>query len=81
MQSAFVNASALPMHRRHPELAHCLTLEVELDQHRWLVANDPAIMSGLDDDDLRSRELDRAAVGVLDIDLAISRHYGINGWR
>jgi hypothetical protein len=55
---------------RHPELADRLALEVEFDQYRSLITDNPAIMTGLDDNDLRSRELDSASVRILDVDLA-----------
>jgi len=60
----------VPVRLRHPELADRLALEVEFDQDRSLITDNPAIMTGLDDDDLRSRELDSAAVRILDVDLA-----------
>ena len=62
--------SPVPVRLRHPELADRLALEVEFDQDRSLITDNPAIMTGLDDDDLRSRELDSAAVRILDVDLA-----------
>src|ERR1017187_2661550 len=49
--------SPVPVRLRHPELADRLTLEVEFDQDRSLITDNPAIMTGLDDDDLRSRKL------------------------
>jgi hypothetical protein len=58
------------MRLRHPELADRLALEVEFDQDCSLTTDNPAIMTGLDDDNLWSRELDSAAVRVLDVDLA-----------
>ena len=62
--------SPVPVRLRHPELADRLALEVEFDQDRSLITDNPAIMTGLDDDDLRSRELYSAAVRILDVDLA-----------
>ena len=62
--------SPVPVRLRHPELADRLALEVEFDQYRSLITDNPAIMTGLDDHDLRSRELDSAAVCILDVDLA-----------
>src|ERR1019366_3374345 len=62
--------SPVPVRLRHPELADRLALEVEFDQDCSLITDNPAIMAGLDDDDLRSRELDSAAVRILDVDLA-----------
>src|ERR1035437_129128 len=62
--------SPVPVRLRHPELADRLALEVEFDQDCSLITDNPAIMTGLDDDDLRSRELDSAAVRILDVDLA-----------
>jgi hypothetical protein len=60
----------VPVRLRHPELADRLALEVEFDQDRSLIPDNPAIMTGLDDDDLWSRELDSTAVRILDVDLA-----------
>src|ERR1017187_3319307 len=62
--------SPVPVRSRHSELADRLALEVEFDQDRSLITDNPAIMTGLDDDDLRSRKLDSAAVRILDVDLA-----------
>src|ERR1035441_1162185 len=56
--------SPVPVRLRHAELADRLALEVEFDQDRSLITDYPAIMTGLDDDDLRSRELDSAAVRI-----------------
>ncbi|MGD0777861.1 MAG: hypothetical protein ABSC05_34170 [Candidatus Solibacter sp.] len=69
-QSAFVNPSPVPVHLRHPEFADGLTLEVELNQDRDLVADDPPIVRRLDHDDLWGHKLRGAAVRVLDMDLA-----------
>src|ERR1019366_3158804 len=62
--------SPVPVRFRHPELADRLALEVEFDQHCSFITNDPPIVTGLDDDNLRSRELDSAAVRILNVDLA-----------
>src|SRR5664280_2562953 len=62
--------SPVPVRLRHAELADRLALEVEFDQDRSLITDNPAIMTRLDNDDLRSRELDSAAVRILDVDLA-----------
>src|ERR1019366_6104386 len=62
--------SPVPVRSRHSELADRLALGVEFDQDRSLITDNPAIMTGLDDDDPRSRELDSAAVRILDVDLA-----------
>src|ERR1019366_2110955 len=61
--------SPVPVRLRHPELADRLALEVEFDQDRSLITDNPAIMTGLDDDNLGRRELDSAAVRILDVDL------------
>src|SRR5262249_60962023 len=63
-------ARLMTMGVRHAETGDRIALEVELDQHDRLVADHPAIVPGLDGDDLRRAVLDDAAVGVLDVDLA-----------
>ena len=52
------------------EAAGRALLGVELDQHRLLVADDPGVVAGLDGDELRSDELERAPVRVLALDVA-----------
>jgi len=56
---------------RHAETADGVALEVELDQHDRLAADDPAVVTRLDRHNLRRLVLDDAAVGVLDVDLAV----------
>src|SRR3954470_8972444 len=47
-----------------------ITLEIELDHHCRLVADDAAIVSGLDNDHLGCGEIERAAVGKSHVDPA-----------
>jgi hypothetical protein len=54
----------------HPDAVRRIALEVELDDNRRLVADDPAIVPGLDRDDGRSRVLAHAAVRETDVDAA-----------
>lgn len=44
--------------------------EVELDENGRFIANDSAIVTGFDDDDLGRDEIERAAVGEFHVDLA-----------
>jgi hypothetical protein len=44
--------------------------EVDLDEDRGVVANNPRIMPRIDAHDLRCDEFIRAAIGILDMDLA-----------
>src|SRR5919109_1531693 len=62
--------SGMPVRVRHPQARDGIALEVELDQDRRLLADDPAVVARLDGDELWRLELDRAAVGVLDVDLS-----------
>src|SRR5258705_7141557 len=55
---------------RHPEAADRITLEVEFDQHRRLLAHDPAVMARFDRHDLRSLVFHDTTVGVFDVDFA-----------
>jgi hypothetical protein len=57
------------MFRWHPQPPNRIALEIELDHHGRFVADHPAIMSRLDRDRLWSRELHRASIGVLNMDL------------
>src|SRR4051812_13562697 len=54
----------------HAELCRRLPHEVDFDEHRGLVADDPAVVARLDGDDLRRGELERRAVAVPDADAA-----------
>src|SRR5262245_59856299 len=55
---------------RHAQASDRVALEIEFDQHHRLAADDPAVMSRLDRDDLRRLVFDDAAVGVFDVNLA-----------
>ena len=58
------------MARGHSHTVRRIALEVELDDDRRLVADDPAIVPGLHRDDGRSGVLAHAAVGEADVDAA-----------
>ena len=60
----------MPMPFRHPEPSDRVPLEIELDQDNRLAADDPAVMAGLDCDDLRRFVLDHATVGIFDVDFS-----------
>jgi hypothetical protein len=53
-----------------PNLRSGLSLKVELDEHCGLIADHPAIMSGLDDNYLRRDKLHRAAVRKVHVNLS-----------
>lgn len=55
---------------RHPEPPHGVTLEVELDQDRRLVSDNPPSMSRFDGSGLWSNELKGTAIRVWSVDLA-----------
>ena len=55
----------------HAEALDRAAFEVDLDHHYRLVADDPAVMTRLDADDVRRSMLDDAAVRVLDVNLAM----------
>src|SRR5258708_6998720 len=54
---------------RQPKPAHCLALEVELDQDRRIRANDPCIMSRFDLNHMRRFKSQGATVTVANADL------------
>src|SRR4051812_242890 len=54
----------------HAEPGRRVAHEVHFDEHRRLVADDPAVVPGLDGDDLRRGELQRGAVAVAHADAA-----------
>jgi hypothetical protein len=58
---------------RHPQSPHRVALEVELDHDDWLGADHPAVVAGIDRDDLRRLVFDDAAVGVFDVNLAVGQ--------
>src|SRR6476646_1279101 len=61
---------AVDVGRRHPAALRGFALEVEFDQHSGLIPHPPPVMAGLDGNHLRSGELERTAVRVLNMDLA-----------
>jgi hypothetical protein len=48
----------------------CFAFEVEFNENGGFIANDSAVVSGFDDDDLGSDEIELAAIGELHVDLA-----------
>jgi hypothetical protein len=64
----------------HSTLVGSVALEIEFDEHGRLVAHNPAIVSGLDDDGLWRSKLLAAAVGELDMDLPVRQesHVGVH---
>jgi hypothetical protein len=54
----------------HPQTLDRISLEIEFDQDDRFVPDDPAVVSGVDRDDLRRLALDPAAVGVFDMEPA-----------
>jgi hypothetical protein len=63
----------VPVLLQHPEPTDSVALEIELDQHRRFVANNPPIMSRFDANGLRSHELQGAAIRVLNMDLTAGK--------
>jgi len=59
----------VPVRLRHPEPIDGIALEIELNQNRGLVANDPPVMSRFDRHGLRGRKLGSAAIRILNMDL------------
>src|SRR6476620_9862662 len=53
----------------HPKPPDGVPLEVEFDQHDGFAPDDPAIMAGVDGDNLWRLVLDDAPIGVFDVDL------------
>jgi hypothetical protein len=58
---------------RHSEPIDRIFFEIEFHQHGGLVAHHPPVVLRLDGDDLRSYKLQRAAVCVLNMDLAAGK--------
>ena len=58
------------MRVRHPKPSDGVAFEIEFNEHDRLLADHPAIVPGIDRDDLRSLVLDDAAIRVFDVDLA-----------
>lgn len=55
---------------RHPEPIDGLSFKIEFHQHRGLISHHPPVVPWFDGNDLGSCELERAAVGVLNMDFA-----------
>ena len=53
----------------HAEALNRVALEVELDEHHRFLSDHPAVVPGLDRDNLRRLVFDDAAVRVFDVDL------------
>ena len=58
------------MRGRHPEAARSVAFKIEFDHDGRLVAHHPSIVPRLNSYNLRRGELQQAAVGVLNMDLA-----------
>src|SRR6187455_844929 len=58
------------MDARYAESVDRVLFEVELDHDHRFLADDPAVMSRLDRENLWGFVLDDAAVGIFDVDLA-----------
>ena len=58
---------------RYAELLRRLAFEVELDHDRWLLSNHPTVMSRFDCNRLRRSQLQRAAIGVPNMDLPLRK--------
>jgi hypothetical protein len=67
----------VPVFAAEPEALSGLPLGVELDQHRGLVALDPGIVTGFEDDGRRRRELEGAAVPVLPADMSAGQEANV----
>ena len=63
----------MPMAVRHAQPTGGFFFEIELDHHNRFIADDPAVVSWLDRDDLRSTMLDDASVRILDVNLAVDQ--------
>ena len=57
------------MRAGHSQPVDRIPLKIELDDHDGLLADNPAVMTRLDRENLWSLVLDHAAVGVLDVNL------------
>ena len=60
----------MPVRLGHPKPRDGVAFEIEFNQHDRFLADHPAIMPGIDRNDLRSLVLDDAAIRVFDVDLA-----------
>jgi hypothetical protein len=56
--------------RRHPEPLDRLAFEVELDEHDRFLADHPAIVAGIDGDNLRRLVLDDTTIRIFNMNLA-----------
>ena len=54
----------------HAESSDRVPFEIELDQNHGLLADNPAVVAGVDSYDLRGFVFDHATVGIFDVDLA-----------
>src|SRR5436190_15774401 len=68
--ASLIFSSRSPTVPRHAEPRRRVAHEIDFDQHRRLVADDPAVVSGLDRHHLRRGELLRPAVAILHADAA-----------
>src|ERR1700736_285186 len=60
----------MPMRFWHSQTAGSIALEVNFNQHRRLIADDPTVMAWLDRHNLRRLVFDDTAVRVFDVDLS-----------
>jgi hypothetical protein len=67
------HTSAVAMGIGHPEAADGVALEVEFDQHHWLLAHNPTIVAWFDRQDLRSLVFHDTTVGIFDMDRALGQ--------
>jgi len=58
---------------RHAQPTGGLTLEIEFDHHDGFSADDPAVVSWLDRNDLWRTMLDNASVRIFDVNLAVDQ--------
>ena len=65
------------MSARHPEPVDRVRFEVELDQYDRLVADNPAVVTRFDRDNLRGLVLDDAPIRVFDVDLTADEESGV----
>jgi hypothetical protein len=59
----------VPVGIRHSEPVYGVALEIEFDHDGGLIADYPSIVSRLDGDDLGRRELQRAPIGISNVNL------------
>jgi hypothetical protein len=63
----------MPVSVGHTETRDRIRLEIDLDQHGWIVPDDPAVVAGVDRYDSRRREFVHAPIGILDMNLSLGQ--------